>query len=407
MAIFLLINLFWLSFEARSLASVTDPVEITYEIAIGVETISGTRKSGTKIESFSFKTEEEEPGLILVNPRVIAKSLGDSALADTHSFSYADPKKVRVNLKLPKGYFSFSSFYMEKGDLNPRKVSQFVVGAAKKNMWTKTRFVDLGTNFELVSPVTNSNIEPNHWKTSVSKIWKEFSKRFGVPTEHLVFLDLKGPISGGPLGENVLGIFANHKISPAVQEDMKANLGWSPQSSTRNYVKANYPNSSKNQWQEYLFGTFSHEIAHLFFGFGVTRERVVSVEELWFSLGLGIVYDMEVTEKLLGRKPQLELDIINSWESKYSRIPEIDQKLVKPNTSADVKYPFDRKKVFAHGKAAFYLGKLREKVGIDAFDQAVLNYLKCSQCVGGYEDFKKFLEKTSLVQELEKIYVIY
>jgi hypothetical protein len=56
MAIFLLVNLFFLSFEARSLASVTDPVEITYEIVIGVEKISGTRKLGTKIESFSFST---------------------------------------------------------------------------------------------------------------------------------------------------------------------------------------------------------------------------------------------------------------------------------------------------------------------------------------------------------------
>jgi len=310
-------------------------------------------------------------------------------------------------LKVPKGYFSFSSFQEDQGQLSPKSVSHFVIGAAKSDVWAKHQFNFSNTHFELISPRTNAHIEPNHWEISVRKIWKEFTDRFGNPTDHLVFLDLEGPISGGPLGENVLGIFATEKMNPTVQEDMKANLGWNPLTSTRAYVEANYP-KFKNQWEEYLFGTFSHEIGHLFFGFGLTRQRVSSADDLWFSLGLGMIYDMEVTEKLVGRKPQLELDIIKSWMTNYANIPNIDQRLVNPNKAEDKKYTFDRKKVFAHGKAAFYLDKVREKVGVEHFDNAVLEYLKkCGQCEGGYEDFKKYLGNSSTVAELEKLYGVY
>ena len=57
-----------------------------------------------------------------------------------------------------------------------------------------------------------------------------------------------------------------------------------------------------------------------------------------------MVYFMKVTEEIIVRKPQIELDIINSWVSKYSKIREVEQRLVKPNRSADMKYPLDRKK---------------------------------------------------------------
>ena len=391
---------------AIATASAHPSVEATYNIVIGANTISGTRTIDAKVEKFNFRAEEEG-GLIIVNPRMIAKHIGDSKLADAHPFSFADPMFTQVTLKVPEGYFGFSSFLEAKGHLNPRSVSQFVVGAAKRDAWTKHQFNFLNTHFELISPIKNAHIESRHWEASVVKIWKEFTERFGIPTDHLVFLDLEGPISGGPLGENVLGIFATEKMKPAVQEDMKENLGWSPLTSTRAYVEANYP-ASKNQWEEYLFGTFSHEIGHLFFGFGLTRQRVSNADDLWFSLGLGMLYDMEVTEKLIGRKPQLELDIIKSWEKNYANVQNIDQRLVNPNKTEDKKYTFDRKKVFAHGKAAFYLNKVREKIGKSKFDKAVLDYLKkCGKCEAGYEDFKKYLGNSKVVAELEKLYKVY
>lgn len=172
---------------------------------------------------------------------------------------------------------------------------------------------------------------------------------------------------------------------------MQANLGWTPQPTSKAYVEANYPKSA-NQWEEYLFGTFAHEIGHLFFGFGSTREKVTSADDLWFSLGLGVIIDMDITNQLIGRKPQLEADIIKSWSDIYSKKPDIDQRLINPDKTNDAKYKFDRKKVFAHGKAAFYLERLREKVGQKAFDETVSRYLKeCRRCTHGYADFKKLL----------------
>ncbi len=394
------------SIPVKVQASPQPSIEVFYDIDIGTKIISGTRKIGTKVDAFSFKALEEN-GLIIADPRVIAKHIGDAKLANSHPFSFAGPKLTQVKLSLPKGYFGFSSFLVEKGKLVPKKVSQFVVGAVKLSEWSKHQFRFLNTNFELLSPNKNKHIDSNHWEASVKIIWKEFIDRFGSPTDHLVFLDLEGPISGGPLGENVLGIFATDKMTPSFAEDMKANLGWSSQPTTAAYVVANYP-ASKTKWEEYLFGTFSHEIAHLFFGFGVTRQRVESAHDLWFSLGLGMIYDMEITEKLIGRKPQLELDIIKSWRMNYSYIQTLDQRLVNPKLEEDDKYPFDRKKVFAHGKAAFYLDKVRETVGKSQFDAAVVEYLKmCVTCETGYEDFKKYLASTMVVAELEKLYKVY
>jgi len=392
--------------ESKATASTEPGVEVTYDITIGSDTISGTRTIGLKVEKFNFKAQEED-GLIISDPRTIAKHIGDSKLAATHPFSFADPKLTQVKLKVPKGYFSFSSFLDNRGQLNPKTVSQFVVGAARADTWTKHQFNFQNTHFELLTPTKNPHIESKHWEVSVKLIWKEFIDRFGSPTNHLVFLDLEGPISGGPLGENVLGIFATEKVIPAIQEDMKANLGWSPKTTTRDYVEANYP-ASKNKWEEYLFGTFSHEIGHLFFGFGLTRQRVGNADDLWFSLGLGMVYDMEITEKLIGRKPQLELDIIKSWLTNYANNQNIDQRLVGPNKTEDKKYPFDRKKAFAHGKAAYYLDKVREKIGKSKFDKAVLEYLSsCGKCEAGYEDFKKYLGHSKLLSELEVLYKVY
>jgi hypothetical protein len=184
---------------------------------------------------------------------------------------------------------------------------------------------------------------------------------------------------------------------------MEANLGWKPHKSTLAYVKAYYP-KSKDQWGGYLIGTFAHEIGHLYFGFGKTRERITNVDELWFSLGLGVVYDMEITNTLVGRPPQLEFDLIENWKNNISKLKDIDQRLINPDKSSDAKYKFDRKKVFAHGKAAYFLGDLRMKVGKEKFDKAVSNYLReCGNCESGYADFKKFLgSDASIATDLEK-----
>ncbi len=121
-----------------------------------------------------------------------------------------------------------------------------------------------------------------------------------------------------------------------------------------------------------------------------------------------MIYDMEITKQLTGNYPQLELDIIKSWKDKYSKLADVDQRLVNPDKTGDKKHTFDRKKVFAHGKAASYLMAVREKVGHAIFDEAVKSYLhKCQDCTDGYRDFKKILEAhAGTIKALEKHYQV-
>lgn len=364
--LFILVIMF-LSIAPRSNA------DLKYSLLFKNGTLQGNRTIGNKIVHFNFKVEEED-GLVLLTQRLIAKHLGDKFRANSHPFSFATPEQIYISVQVPSSYFVFSSFRVVEGQYQPKKVSQFVVGVAKKELWVKTRFEYMGTNFELVSPKKNAHIDPNHWEKSVKRIWKAFVEQFGCPADQLVFVDLNGPISGGPLGGNVLAIFATENMNPTFQSDMRANLGWEPKPTTKAYVETYYPKSS-NPWEEYMFGTFAHEIGHLFFGFGLTREHVKNADDLWFSLGLGMIYDMDVTNKLIGRMPQLELDIIKSWSDKYAHLTDIDQRLVNPNKAGDKKYPFDRKKVFAHGKSAYFLARVREKIGVVLFDAAVREYI--------------------------------
>jgi hypothetical protein len=370
-----------------------------YKLKLADKWIEGSQTRDSQVRTFKIQIEEEQPGLSYATSRAIAKSLGDKSKADQHPFSFAGPEDVRVEIEPTQTHFIFSSFKSTPNGYDARKASQFVVGFADKKLWNQSEFEAYGTKFQLLTPKQSAQIDGGPWEKAIRRLWPLFLNRFGKPTDHLVFVDLQGPISGGPLGENVLGFFATDNVSANLHSEMQANLGWAPQKSTRDYVKTHYPKSN-NQWDEYLLGTFAHEIAHLYFGFGVTREKVKSVEELWFSLGLGMIYDMEITSELVGRPPQLEVDLINNWKNNISTLKDVDQRLIAPNNSADSKYKFDRKKVFAHGKAAFFLGELRSQIGKHKFDKAVLEYLReCGGCVHGYSDFKKFLGKNSKVAD--------
>ncbi len=341
-------------------------------------------------------------GLYLLTAQSIAEKIGDKAKSLKHPFDFTDPEETQIDVSSPSTHFIFSSFKKLGPTILPKRVSQFVIGIADKRIWNLHEFSFEGTTFQLVGPKLSPQITPSAWEASMRKVWPKFFERFGSATDHLVFVDLKGPISGGPLGENVLAFFADENLPQGVSEEMEANLGWGPQRSTRAYVKAQYP-KSQDQWGEYLLGTFSHEISHLYFGFGITRERVSTADELWFSLGLGMLYDMEITRELTGHEPQLLLDVMKHWEEKISRLKDVDQRLIGPDRAADQNHKFDRKKVFGHGKAAYYLKELRSLIGREKFDAAVIQYLRsCGNCDRGYEDFKKFLgPETAALKKLE------
>lgn len=327
----------------------------------------------------------------------------------SNPFSYTAPREVEVEIINDdlEDYILFSSFEIDDRKLKKASLSKFVIGLADKKLWNTKVFEHNGAKFTLVIP-KKSSIEGDHWKESVSKIWDYYKNKFGQFSKTITFIELDwAPLSGGPLGENVLGIFSQKLISIQSQNEIRNDLGWLAQDSTESYVKSNYKNSI-NPWKEYLVGTYAHEMAHLYFGFGKTRQRVDFPHDLWFSLGMGMLYDEEITKQLTGNSPA----IFQASESVYNRfasIRDIDQRLVYPETTYDKYYKLDRKKVYAHSKAHKFLKALRVKTGEKEFDQATKKFLiECSRCENGYEDFKKFLPLSeSSIKQLEIQFKVY
>lgn len=333
----------------------------------------------------------------------------DKIYGGSNPFSYSSPRKVEVkilNTEL-EDVILFSSFPQVGGALEKSTLSKFVIGLASTNVWKADSFEHRGSRFSLVTKL-NSSIDPGHWKRSVSEIWDFYTSKFDQGVPQVTFIELNwAPISGGPLGENVLALFSQERVSIQGQNEIRNDLGWLAQNTTLEYVTANYPKSS-SPWQEYLVGTYAHELAHLFFGFGKTREEVEAAHEVWFSLGMGMLYDEEITKRMTGNSPALFQASDNTLE-KFSKIKALDQRLVKPNTSQDRYYNLDRKKVYAHSKALRFLKNLRDEVGHTPFDEAVKKYVQdCGLCSKGYEDFKKFLPASdSIIKMVEQRFTVY
>jgi hypothetical protein len=220
-------------------------------------------------------------------------------------------------------------------------------------------------------------IDPAALESAVRAAWPEVIKRFGRPTTHFVFAESEdGGLSGGPLGTNIALLFARRDIGKFEQMFIKNLLGWPAAGSTKEYVVHAYQ-GAKDPWGEYLTGMVAHELMHLVFGFGGggrSFERVGETYEEWTSLGLGCIYDSDITLALTGRPAALFEASERVWQDHYARDPKIDQRLEHPDTTND---PPDlaRVQTYAHSKARWVLRQIRTAAGADAFDRAVAAYL--------------------------------
>ena len=325
---------------------------------------------------------EYKDGLAILTSAEIEEELDISSTRTP--ISYIDKHQVQIEFPKHEKLITFSSFKSNE----TRKITNYLIGFADASLWKKTSFPFLGTEFNLVTKY-DSKINHYDFKTSMLKIWNAYIGRLGPSTDVVTFVELDwAPLSGGALAENVLGLFYQNKISLEDQASIQKELGWKPNASTIDYISTYY---GPNGWKDYLAGTVAHELGHTYFGFGQTREKVSQVHELWFSLGLGLLYDIEITKKVTGKAPQMFVDSERVWKS-YSTNREIDQRLINPRTTNDSKFGLDRKKVYAHSKAHAFLKKLRMNVGPGYFDKAVKRYLQdCSDCINGYQDFKRYL----------------
>jgi hypothetical protein len=217
--------------------------------------------------------------------------------------------------------------------------------------------------------------------------WPKFFKNFQFILPDATIIDAEGPIGGGPMGAFIVGIYSSKSVDPDMSAYIEQATGWAPQSSTDDYIKAHYA-IFDDPHQAYVDDMVIHELGHFLFGFGITKVNSFTFKDAWFALGMGIVYDRLVWDELNSKASPLFRAVVDIWRDRFSKMNEVDQRLVNPDESRDEKLGLNRLQTYGHGKAWIYLQALREAMGKKDFDQALLSYL--SRPIGSdilYDDF--------------------
>lgn len=281
---------------------------------------------------------------------------------------------------------------------------RFTVAVGKKQYWKVDAFGQSGATFSLVSRIKDPVLDAKLVQEVIKDIFPAYLSRFKSPTDHIVIVDIDwAPVSGGLLGNNIVGLFAKQTLTTDDKGDFQAIFGKEAEASSKATIEKFYADS-KSPWRTYLTGALAHELAHLYFGFGRTTERIGTLHELWFSLGMGLVYDEIVTKGITGKQDVFLAAVENNWRSKFSTNPKVDQRLIKPDTTLDKEAGLSRAHVYAHGKALAVLRNLRQQIGEAKFDALAVDYLNdnCQSgqhyCIkageyGGYARFRDLLLK--------------
>lgn len=217
--------------------------------------------------------------------------------------------------------------------------------------------------------------------------WPRIQRRFEIPVPEVAIVDFDEAISGGPLGPYILGIFSSKNIAPEFQALIQATTGWSPQTSTENYIRQHYA-SFKNPMQAYVDDMIVHELGHLYFGFGINSVPEKETD-WWFPVGLGLLYDRLAWEEVYSAPSPLFAGTAEQW-SKFAQL-KVDQRLIDPDTSHDEKYGLSRRQIYSHAKALEFLKALRKTLGEDSFDASIKNYLR--ESLGQILQYDEFLMK--------------
>ncbi len=267
-------------------------------------------------------------------------------------------------------------------------VAQFLIGFYRKAAWDSQEVLVAGTPFTIMARKQGSYISLDALTKAVKLIWPQYVERFYGISRHIFFLGLDGPLGGASVGNNVLAVYDSNEVSDELQSYLHDNSGFkNKKENTMGYMEEVYPESTQPVWN-YTLDMVAHELGHLYFGFGETYENARARHDLWLSLGLGLIYDREFYRNIVGDQPQLVDFSTRRWREHFSKIKDLDQRLINPDTSTDAKYNLDRLQSFSHGKSAFVLRALRKKVGEREFDQVVLKYLKGNLGGFGYPSFR-------------------
>ena len=242
------------------------------------------------------------------------------------------------------------------------------------------------------------------WITEAVKIyWPKLTVQLGRGVKEAALIDFDVPFGGGPFERYVIGIFSSSSVSDEFKKIVQQATGWSEKNSTADYIKFHYQDFADPQ-KAYVEDLVVHELAHLFFGFGKTTAPQQKLD-LWFPLGLGIVYDRMAWSQVHQSLSPAFLGVTAEWR-RYAKLP-VDQRLVGPDVTRDQQFDLNRIQVFGHGKSSVFLETLRQKMGSNNFDRIVKQMIETGvEC--NYMEFKKLasVKEQKIIKNLERSFKV-
>lgn len=240
---------------------------------------------------------------------------------------------------------------------------------------------------------------------SIQKIMPLIQQQMGFSPEKIVLIDSDGPIGGGPSGAYSVAVYSTDNMTPFYAQLVEQATGWPAEKSTMDYIKKYYKQFPDPE-QAYIDDIVLHELMHTYLGFGLTKASP-NQSDWWFTFGLGLLMDRQIWKKLYTLPSPLFEAPVHQWKNKYSKMKQIDQRLIQPDTKNDQHYNLVRLQIYGHGKAFVYLQNLRKLVGEKLFDQAVKSWVQSRQDLN-YDLFiqDNFKSQMIKIQKLEKQFII-
>lgn len=223
----------------------------------------------------------------------------------------------------------------------------------------------------------------------IQTYWPLLQAKFGIPIPEAAIIDMEGPLSGGPLAPFILGIFSTSHTDQEFQAINQFATGWKPQASTADYINEHYGKFDQPA-QRYIDDMITHELGHLYFGFGFTQASIKDVD-WWFPVGLGLLYDRLAWSEVNKIPSPLFVGTMQQWK-RFEKLP-VDQRLIEPDTTHDRKYHLPRRQVYVHAKALAFLQAVRTRLGASQFDHYITGLLRSSE--GKEIKYSEFLMKLS------------
>lgn len=366
--------------------------------------------------TLSFEGDRDGPTFIsLISPARIIKKDGLMGydLRPLSSLSYEPGYPVTAIVEHDKSWIVRGSGDFEESErgtlIRSDSARQFGLVMVPQETWEERGFSVGPTAFSFLYPKARFSIDSALLETVVREVWPKWIAQMGqAAAPSVTFLeDDNNPIGGGSDASQILSLFASNSIPDAVQESIAANYGWPKRSTTKQYVELMYQGSS-DPWRDYMTTIVSHELGHLFFGFGLTGElmtREQAASQAWFHLGTGILYDRQITESIIHRNVAFYDKMEDVLREKLLSNPRIDKRLDRPDLTRDASEgitSFHRLQFFSHIKSYRALERLRERAGDRAFDDIARDYVKSGdKYTDGYDSFRLLLKP--LLPDLESL----